>query len=67
MVVWGELANSWEKRGVKGKGEKERYTYLNAELQRIARRDKKAFLSEQCKEIEENDGMRKTRELFKKN
>ena len=52
---------------MKGKGEKERYTYLNAELQRIARRDKKAFLSEQCKEIEENDGMRKTRELFKKN
>ena len=56
-----------EKREVKGKGEKERYTHLNAELQRIARRDKKAFLSEQCKEIEENDGMRKTRELFKKN
>jgi len=52
---------------VKGKGAKERYTYLNAELQRIARRDKKACLSEQCKEIEENDGMRKTRELFKKN
>ena len=51
---------------MKGKGEKERYTYLNAELQRIARRDKKAFLSEQCKEIEENDGMRKTRDDFKK-
>ena len=54
-------------REVKGKGEKERYTYLNAEFQRIARRDKKAFLSHQCKEIEENDRMGKTRELFKKN
>ena len=51
---------------MKGKGEKERYTYLNAELQRIARRDKKAFLSEQCKEIEENNRMGKTRDLFKK-
>ena len=49
------------------KGEKERYTHLNAEFQRIARRDKKAFLSDQCKEIEENNGMRKTRDLFKKN
>ena len=47
------------------KGEKERYTHLNAEFQRIARRDKKAFLSDQCKEIEENDRMRKTRDLFK--
>ena len=47
---------------VKGKGEKERYTHLNAEFQRIARRDKKAFLSDQCKEIEENNRMRKTRE-----
>ena len=56
-----------EKRGeVKGKGEKESYTYLNAEFQRITRRDKKAFLSEQCKEIEENNRMGKTRELFKK-
>ena len=45
----------------------QRYTYLNAEFQRIARRDKKAFLSEQCKEIEENNRMRKIRELFKKN
>ena len=49
-----------------GKGEKERYTHLNAQFQRIARRDKKAFLSEQCKEIEENNRMGKTRDLFKK-
>ena len=56
-----------EKRGeAKGKGEKERYTYLNAEFQRIAGRDKKAFLSDQCKEIEKNNGMGKTRNLFKK-
>ena len=53
-------------REVKGKGEKERYTHLNAELQRIARRDKKAFLNEQYKEIEENNKMGKTRDLFKK-
>ena len=51
---------------MKGKGEKERFTHLNAEFQRIARRDKKAFLSDQCKEIEENNRMRKTRDLFKK-
>ena len=51
---------------MKGKGEKERYTHLNAEFQRIARRDKKAFLSEQCKEMEENNRMGKTRDLFKK-
>ena len=51
---------------MKGKGEKERYSYLNAEFQRIARRDKKAFLSDQCKEIEENNRMGKTRDLFKK-
>ena len=50
----------------KGKGEKERYTHLNAEFQRIARRDKKAFVSDQCKEIEENNRMGKTRDLFKK-
>ena len=55
-----------EQREAKGKGEKERYTHLNAELQRIARRDKKAFLSDQCKEIEENNRMGKTRDLFKK-
>ena len=54
------------RREAKGKGEKERYTHLNAELQRIARRDKKAFLSDQCKEIEENNRMGKTRDLFKK-
>ena len=53
-------------REVKGKGEKEKYTHLNAEFQRIARRDKKAFLSDQCKEIEGNDRMGKTRDLFKK-
>ena len=55
-----------KRREVKGKGEKERYTHLNAEFQRIARRDKKAFLSDKCKEIEENNRMRKTRDLFKK-
>ena len=55
-----------KRRDVKGKGEKERYTYLNAEFQRIARRDKKAFLSDQCKETEENNRMGKTRNLFKK-
>ena len=51
---------------MKGQGEKERYTHLNAEFQRIARRNKKVFLSEQCKEIEENNRMGKTRDLFKK-
>ena len=51
---------------MKGKGEKERYAHLNAEFQRLARRDRKAFLSDQCKEIEENNRMGKTRELFKK-
>ena len=55
-----------KKRKAKGKGEKERYTHLNAESQRTARRDKKAFLSDQCKEIEENNGMGKTRDLFQK-
>ena len=55
-----------ERREVKRKGEKERYTHLNAEFQRIARRDKKAFLDDQCKEIEENNRMGKTRDLFKK-
>ena len=55
-----------KRREVKSKGEKERYTHLNAEFQRITRRDKKAFLSDQCKEIEENDRMGKTRDLFKK-
>ena len=51
---------------MKSKGEKERYNHLNADFQRIARRDKKAFLSDQCKDIEENNRMRKTRDLFKK-
>ena len=55
-----------KRRQAKGKGEKERYTHLNAEFQRIGRRDKKAFLSDQCKEIEENNRMQKTRDLFKK-
>ena len=55
-----------KRREAKGQGEKERYTHLNAEFQRIARRDKKAFLSDQCKEIEENYRMGKTRDLFKK-
>ena len=55
-----------KRREVKGKGEKEIYTYLNAEFQRIARRDKKDFLSDQCKEIEENNRMGKIRDLFKK-
>ena len=55
-----------KRRKVKGKGEKERYTHLNAEFQRIARRNKKALLSDQCKEIEENKRMGKTRDLFKK-
>ena len=54
------------RREVKSKGEKERYSHLNAEFQRIARRDKKAFLSDQCKEIEENNRMGKNRDLFKK-
>ena len=55
-----------KRREAESKGEKERYTHLNAEFQRIARRDKKAFFSEQCKEIEENNRMGQTRDLFKK-
>ena len=55
-----------KRREVKGEGEKERYTHLNAEFQRITRRDKKAFLRDQCKEIEENKRMGKTRDVFKK-
>ena len=66
MAVWGGLTNTCEKTEVKSKGEKERYTHLNAEFQRIARRDKKAFLSYQCKEIEDNNTVGKTRDLFKK-
>ena len=60
------LQIAMEKREAKSKGEKERYTHLNAESQRIAKRDKKGFLSDQCKEIEENNRMGKTRDLFKK-
>jgi len=59
MAVWGGLTNSLEKREAKGKGEKERYTHLNVEFQRVARRDKKAFLNDQCKAIEENNKMGK--------
>ena len=55
-----------KRREVKGKGEKDRYTHLNADFQRIARRDKKAFLSDQCKEIEGHNRMGKTRDIFKK-
>ena len=66
MVVWGGLTNSWEKREANGKGGKEIYTHLNAEFQRIAGRDKKAFFSDQCKEIQEDNRMGKTRDLFKK-
>ena len=67
MAVWGGLTNSCEKkRSLKSKGKKERYKHLNAEFQRIARRDKKAFLSDQCKEIEAINRMGKTRDLFKK-
>ena len=65
MAVWGGLTNSCERRKVESKGEKERFKHLNAEFQRVARRDKKAFLSDQCKEIEENNRMGKTRDLFK--
>ena len=61
-----DLQAAEKTREVKGKGEKERYTHLNAELQRRARKHKKAFLSDQCKEIEENNRMGKTRDLFKK-
>ena len=66
MAVWGGLTNSCEKREVKSKGKKERYKHVNAEFQRIARRDKKAFLRDQFKEIEEKNRMGKTRDLFKK-
>ena len=62
MAVWGGLTNNCEKKA-KSKGEKERYKYLNAEFQRIASRDKKAFLSDLCKEIEEKNRKGKTRDL----
>ena len=66
MVVWGGLTNSWEKKRCKRLRRKERYTHLNAQFQRIARRDKKAFLTDQCKVTEENNRMGKTSALFKK-
>ena len=66
MAVGGGLTNSCEKRDAKNTGVKERYTHLNAEFQRTARRDKKAFLRDHCKEIEESNRMGKTRDLFKK-
>ena len=66
MAVWGGLTNSCEKKRGESKGEKERSKHLNAEFQRIARRDKKAFFSNQCKEIEENNRIGKTRDLVKK-
>ena len=66
MAVWGGLTNSCERREAKSKGEKGRYKHMNAEFQRIARRNKKVFLSQQCKEIEENNRMGKIRDLFKK-
>ena len=66
MTVWGGLTNSCEKKGSEKQRRKERYTHLNAEFQRIERRDKKAFLSDQCKEIEDKNRMGKTRDLFKK-
>ena len=66
MAVWEALQIAVKRREEKSKGEKERYKHLNSEFQRIARRDKKAFLSDQCKEIEENNRMGKTRDLFKK-
>ena len=66
MAAWGGLKNSCEKKRSEKQRGKERYKHLNAEFQRIARRDKKAFLSDQCKEIEVNNRMGKTRDLFKK-
>ena len=66
MVIKKVLQITEKRREAKGKGEKEGYSHLNAELERTARRDKKAFLSDQCKEIEENNRMGKTRDLFKK-
>ena len=66
MVAKEALQVAEERRKAKGKGGRERHTHMNAEFQRTARRDKKAFLSEECKETEENNSMRKTRDLFKK-
>ena len=66
MAVWGGLTNSCEEKRGEKQRRKGKYTHLNAEFQRIARRDKKAFLRDQCKEIEENNRIGKTRDLFKK-
>ena len=66
MAIWGGLTNSCENKRSESKGEKERYKHLNAEFQTIARRDKTAFLSDQCKDIEENNRMGKNRDLLKK-
>ena len=66
MAVWEGLRNSWERKEAKGKGEQGRYNHLNAEFQRIARRGKKAFLSDQCIEIEESNRMGETINLFQK-
>ena len=66
MAVWGGLTNSCEKKRSESQGEKERYKHLNAEFQRIARRDKKVFLSNQCKEIEDKNRLGKTRDLSRK-
>ena len=66
MAVWGGLTNSCEKKRSEKQRRKGKIKHLNAEFQRIARRDKKVFLRDQCKEIEENNRMGKTRELFKK-
>ena len=66
MAIWGGLTIAVKKREAKSKGEKERYKHLNAEFQRIVRRDTKALFSDQCKEIDEKNRMGKTRDLFKK-
>ena len=66
MAVWEALQIAVKRREAKSKGEKERYSNLNADFQRIARRDRKAFLRDQCKEIEENNRMENTRDLYKK-
>ena len=66
MALWGGLTNNCEKKRGENKGEKERYKHLNAEFQRIERREKKAFFSDQCKDVEENNRMGKTRDHFKK-
>ena len=66
MAAWEALQIAVKRREAKSKGDKERYKHLKAEFQSIARRDKKAFFSDQCKEIEEKNGMGKTRDLFKK-